>query len=216
MSTKGRFIAVEGLEGAGKSTAMSLIEEQLLSANVKQIIMTREPGGTQTGEVIRKLLKGEKSKEHLYGETELLLFYAARTQLVNQVIKPALQEGTWVIADRFELSTYAYQGAGRGLDLQFINTLSNYCLKGFGPDLTLYLDISPDLGLQRVKQRGATDRIEQEPLEFFNKIRQYFISHVACDSRSILIDASQSLERVQQDLTQSINQFLNQCRACDE
>lgn len=141
----GKLIVIEGLEGAGKSTAVDTLVTLLSEAGISAIT-TREPGGTEIGEQLRSIIKNPQYKNILDDKSELLLLYTARTQLLEEVIKPALKKGCWVIADRFELSTRAYQGGGRGLNLNVINQLSEFCLDGFKPDLTLYLDISPEQG----------------------------------------------------------------------
>jgi dTMP kinase len=216
MTSRGRFIVVEGLEGAGKSTAINTIISALKLAGIEQVITTREPGGTKIAEVIRSVLKGEVCDEFIYCESELLLFYAARTQLINQVIIPKLEAGAWVIADRFELSTYAYQGAGRGVDINFINKLSKFCLKGFTPDLTIYLDILPELGIKRVENRGKKDRIEQESMSFFNKIRDYFIKEVEQSLSGVIIDAAQPLESVAKSVEDCVCQFVSRVKVGNE
>ncbi len=137
MIERGKFIVVEGLEGAGKSTALQTIK-RYLERFVPELLLTREPGGTRVGEHVRQLLKERVEGEALEPRCELLLFYAARVQLLEQVIRPALSQGTWILADRFELSTFAYQGGGRKLDKHMIQHLSAFCLQGFKPDLILF------------------------------------------------------------------------------
>lgn len=203
---KAKFIVVEGLEGAGKSTAIATITNLLTQYGIT-FITTREPGGTEVGEKLRAVIKA-KTEQGLTSETELLLMYAARVELINQVIKPALANDTWVIADRFELSSFAYQGAGRQLDFQFIQALSNFCVNGLKPDLTLYLDINPKQGMERVGKRGDKDRIESESLNFFERIRQCYLERVAADSNAVSIDASLPLNEVEKSISQSIKQGL--------
>lgn len=203
---KAKFIVVEGLEGAGKSTAIATIMNLLTQHGIR-FITTREPGGTEVGEKLRAVIKA-KTEQGLASETELLLMYAARVELINQVIKPALANDTWVIADRFELSSFAYQGAGRKLDSQFIQALSTFCVNGLKPDLTLYLDINPKLGMERVGRRGDKDRIESESLNFFERIRQCYLERVAADSNAVSIDASLPLNEVEKSISQSIEQGL--------
>lgn len=210
---KGRMIVVEGLEGAGKSTALHTIK-QYLAPLVPSLINTREPGGTHVGEVVRELVKGFHDTEPLDSRSELLLFYAARVQLLNQVILPALAKGAWILADRFELSTWAYQGGGRKLDEGMIQALSKFCLQGFEPDLILYLDISPELGLARAKARGNFDRIEQEAIGFFNDVYTSYHKHIRLMKNVVVIDASQSLEEVQVNIRTTLQVFLNEHDAC--
>ncbi|KTD29621.1 dTMP kinase [Legionella maceachernii] len=208
MTQRGRFIVVEGLEGAGKSTAIETIQQCLQHA-VPDLVMTREPGGTRIGEAVRHLIKEKVDGETLDPRSELLLLYAARVQLVEQIIRPALENGCWVLADRFELSTFAYQGGGRGLDQDMIHSLSSFCLRGFKPDLVFYLDIDPEQGLRRVKTRGAFDRIEQESLTFFTQIRKSYLQLIKSMDNVILIEASQPLETVQESIRTQLNVFLN-------
>lgn len=196
MPERGRFIVLEGLEGAGKSTALTTIK-RFLSPHVPELIMTREPGGTQVGEVVRDLLKTTSTTEPLSSRAELLLFYAARVQLIEQVIRPALARGAWVIADRFELSTWAYQGGGRGLSQQMIQHLSEFCVQDLTPDLVLFLDLPPELGLKRILERGSTDRIEQEPVDFFHRVYHAYHEKIHKLEHAIVIDASKPLAMVQ-------------------
>ncbi|CAM2892539.1 thymidylate kinase [Legionella steigerwaltii] len=206
-SLAGKLIVIEGLEGAGKSTAISTVIELLAKRQI-QTLTTREPGGTIIGEILRDLIKNPKYREVLDDRSELLLLYAARIQLIEEVIKPALNQGIWVIADRFELSTMAYQGGGRRLDQEVIHQLSSFALNGFKPDLTLYLDISPEEGMMRVKSRGEFDRIEQQSIDFFHRVHESYIHHVNMDSNTVIIDARCPLNEVQQAIQQAINQFI--------
>ncbi|MBA2648563.1 MAG: dTMP kinase [Legionella sp.] len=206
-SLSGKLIVIEGLEGAGKSTAVHTLIA-LLSQRSIPVLTVREPGGTPIGETIRSIIKNPEYETQLDDKSELLLMYTARMQLLEQVIKPALKQGSWVIADRFELSTLAYQGGGRGLDKQMIQTLSNFCLQGFKPDLTLYLDISPERGMQRARLRGQFDRIEQQPLAFFNKVHQSYIQQLKDNPQIVRIDASLPIEAVQANIQAVIEHFL--------
>lgn len=208
MLKAGRFIVVEGLEGAGKTTAIQTIRQYLESMSYK-VIITREPGGTVIGEQLRHIIKTKVDGEMLEPCAELLIMYAARVQLLEQVIKPALAKGIWVIADRFELSTYAYQGAGRGINKQIIDNLSAICLSSFKPDWLLFLDISPEQGLERVQQRGSKDRIEQESLDFFNRVHQGYQQMINTMPYSQVVDASQSVDVVQDTIRQQLASFLN-------
>ncbi|KTC88998.1 dTMP kinase [Fluoribacter dumoffii] len=208
-SLTGKFIVIEGLEGAGKSTAISIILELLENRQI-QTVTTREPGGTVIGELLRDVIKNPKYHEILDNRSELLLLYTARIQLVEEVIKPALRQGIWVIADRFELSTMAYQGGGRGLDQEMIQRLSSFALEGLQPDLTLYLDISPEEGMKRVKLRGEFDRIEQQSIDFFHRVHASYINHVSKDSNAVMIDARCPLDDVQRAIQHVMNKFLEQ------
>lgn len=203
----GKLIAIEGLEGAGKSTAVSVILDVLKNHKI-EAINTREPGGTAISEELRNLLKNKNYQGIMDPRTELLLMYAARVQLVEQVIKPALNRGAWVIVDRFELSTLAYQGGGRGLDEAMIKTLSSFCLEGLSPDLTIFMDIHPDLGMQRVKQRGEQDRFEKEATLFFTRVYDKYLSQVDSLATAVKVDASLPLEQVIESIKNIINQFI--------
>ncbi|MDP3560402.1 MAG: dTMP kinase [Legionellaceae bacterium] len=169
----GQFIVVEGLEGAGKSTVVLALKTFLENQGL-DVLTIREPGGTGLGEAVRTWLCHTEESTPLDARTELLLFYAARVQLIQERILPALKRGQWVLADRFEWSTFAYQGGGRGIDNTIIQALSRFCVGDCQPDCIFYLDIPAEVGLQRIQKRGALDRIEQEPLAFFKKIEQSY------------------------------------------
>ncbi|KUM53723.1 dTMP kinase [Rheinheimera sp. EpRS3] len=209
MTATAKFIVVEGLEGAGKSTAISHIQRYLQQLG-KEVICTREPGGTPLAESLRSLVKQVQTTETVAPQTELLLMYAARMQLVSNVIKPALAQGKWVLADRHDMSSRAYQGGGRQLDEQFINQLRQAVLGDLRPDLTLYLDIDPAIGLERARQRGELDRIEQEQLAFFQRTRQKYLQIAASEANIVVIDASQPVASVQQQLTTALDNALGQ------
>ncbi|MGQ3890976.1 dTMP kinase [Legionella sp. CNM-4043-24] len=207
MTKPGQFIVVEGLEGAGKSTAIETIRQEL-ERLCPRLILTREPGGTRLGEQLRTLVKEGVDGEHVDARAELLLMYAARVQLLEQVIRPALLRGDWVLSDRFELSTYAYQGGGRGIDKAIIDGLSRACLQGFQPDLIIYLDISPEQGLERVRSRGASDRIEQESLTFFRRVHEAYRSMIAGMNNVVAVDAGRPLNEVRAAIIQHVHDFL--------
>ena len=153
---RSKYIVIEGLEGAGKTTARNVVVETLEQLGIRDMVFTREPGGTQLAEKLRSLVLDIKSvgDEVITDKAEVLMFYAARVQLVETVIKPALANGTWVIGDRHDLSTQAYQGGGRGIDQHMLATLRDAVLGDFRPDLTLYLDVTPEVGLKRARARG--------------------------------------------------------------
>jgi dTMP kinase len=196
---KGYFITVEGGEGVGKSSNLAFIEEYLRNAG-KDVVMTREPGGTPLGEQIRELLLDAK-QNNMAVDTELLLMFAARAQHLEQVIKPALKEGKWVVCDRFTDATYAYQGGGRGVDMQRITQLEQWVQGNLRPDLTLLLDLPVQQGLQRAGQRSEPDRFEREQQSFFERVREtYLIRARQESSRFRVIDASPALEQVQQQI----------------
>lgn len=209
MSIPGRFIVVEGLEGAGKTSAIKVIKAYLQSCE-QNVIVTREPGGTRIGEGLRGLIKGIVDGEALDARSELLMMYAARVQLMEEVIRPALSRGDWVIADRFELSTFAYQGGGRGIDKQFLNYLSDFCMQNFKVDLVLFLDISPEKGMKRVKRRGNMDRIEKESMDFFTRVHQAYHAHIKDMDNVRIVDASAPIAAVQASLIHHLQNFLHQ------
>lgn len=203
----GRFIVVEGLEGAGKSTAMRTLEAVLTREGIP-FITTREPGGTTLGESVRQIIKQAVDSEPVDCRAELLLFYAARVQLLEQVIKPALANNYWVLADRFELSSFAYQGGGRGVSEQFIQNLSAVCVGNLQPDLLFYLDISPEIGLERAQQRGTLDRIEQEPKAFFDAVHAAYQRYLQDIRSVVMIDAEQPLHSVQKALETAMGDYV--------
>ncbi|VEB36189.1 thymidylate kinase [Legionella sainthelensi] len=207
ISSTGKLIVIEGLEGAGKSTAVNTVIDLLAERQIKTIT-TREPGGTAIGEILRNLIKNPEYRDVLDDRSELLLLYTARIQLLKQVIEPALQKGVWVIADRFELSTIAYQGGGRGLDQEMISHLSSFALQGLKPDLTLYLDISPEEGMQRVKSRGELDRIEQQSIEFFHRVHDSYLQYIKMNPYVVSINAALPLKKVQLALQKAIDDFI--------
>ena len=162
---RSKYIVIEGLEGAGKTTARNVVVDTLKSLGVADMVFTREPGGTQLAEKLRSLVLDIKSvgDEVITDKAEVLMFYAARVQLVETVIKPALAEGKWVIGDRHDLSTQAYQGGGRGIDQTMLATLRDAVLGDFRPDLTLYLDVTPEVGLKRARAASWT-ALNKSPL----------------------------------------------------
>ena len=202
-----KFIVIEGLEGAGKSTAVSHVESWLRQQGISQIAKTREPGGTPLAERMRAIVK-EIHDEPLTIQAELLLMYAARVQLVETRIKPALRQGTWVIGDRHDLSSLAYQGGGRGIDEQLIRQIKQAVLGDFGPDLTLYLDIDPAIGLARASARGELDRIELEQQAFFERTRMRYLELARRDPRIHIIDASQNEAQVGQAIRRVLESAL--------
>ncbi|MFV0575165.1 MAG: dTMP kinase [Vibrio sp.] len=205
--SKGKFIVVEGLEGAGKSTAIATILNTLKQHVESDIVQTREPGGTALAEKLRALVKEEHEGEHLHDISELLMIYAARVQLVENVIKPALNQGNWVLGDRHDLSSQAYQGAGRQIDPTVMSNLKHTALGDFKPDLTLYLDIDPKVGLERARGRGELDRIEKMDLSFFERARVRYLQEVGNDESVILIDANQTIEKVAADLVDALTNW---------
>lgn len=206
----GKFIVIEGLEGAGKTTAINTVARILNQYHICDLQFTREPGGTPIAEALRNLIKNGLDDEPLTDKAELLMLYAARIQLIDNVIKPALNAGDWVIGDRHDLSTQAYQGGGRQLDKVFIATLKEQVLGNFKPDLTLYLDIEPQIGLMRARERGELDRIEQQSLPFFERIRQRYLELANQDETIFTIDASKSISQVTMQIEQILTTWLTQ------
>ncbi|EHO7373352.1 dTMP kinase [Salmonella enterica] len=206
------YIVIEGLEGAGKTTARDVVVETLEQLGIRNMIFTREPGGTQLAEKLRSLVLDIRSvgDEVITDKAEVLMFYAARVQLVETVIKPALAQGIWVIGDRHDLSTQAYQGGGRGIDQTMLATLRDAVLGDFRPDLTLYLDVTPEVGLKRARARGDLDRIEQESFDFFNRTRAHYLELAAQDSRIRTIDATQPLDAVMRDIRATVTKWVQE------
>jgi len=195
----GRFITVEGIEGVGKTTNMEYLQ-QLITAAGKELVVTREPGGTPLGEAIRGLLL-DPDYHGMDPDCELQLMFAARAEHLDKVIKPAIEAGQWVLCDRFTDATYAYQGGGRGLDVEKIAVLEQLVQGEFRPDLTLLLDVPVEIGLARAGRRSTPDRFEQEKAEFFDRVRQAYLDLARIhEGRYRVIDASQPLDNVQQQL----------------
>ena len=202
----GKFITIEGTEGAGKSTNLSSIEKVLNDFDISYIV-TREPGGTAVGEELRSVLLKNESI-NISGQTELLLMFASRMQHINDVIKPALKLNKWVVCDRFTDASYAYQGYGRQLNLSFISSLENLVHPDLQPDLTLILDVPVNIAMGRVYNRGNLDRFEQEDVVFFNRVRAGY-KEIAKNNidRCREIDASKDLAEVQAEVQHIIRDF---------
>lgn len=203
----GRFISIEGGEGAGKSSALSVIEQWMKRHNIDYVV-TREPGGTPMAEEIRELVLRARD-EAVAPETELLLVFAARVQHLYSLIEPALSAGKWVITDRFLDSSYVYQGIARGIDLTLIDGLVSQFLSGSKPDLTLLLDVPVAVGLERVANRGERNRLDVESVAFHEKVRQGFLDLAADNPDRIqVIDASLTLDDVHEQLQATLDQLL--------
>ncbi|MCP1340087.1 dTMP kinase [Idiomarina sp. M1R2S28] len=202
----GKFIVIEGLEGAGKSSAIASVVTHLQAKGI-QAETVREPGGTPLAESLRDLVK-KKWDEKVSPTTELLLMYASRVQLVDNVIKPALAQNRWVIGDRHDLSSRAYQGGGRELGDELLQKIRKITLGNFTPDLTLLLDVEEKKGLERARERGELDRIEEEDLAFFQRTRQRYLNIAAKDPSIIVIDANQSMLDVHQSILRAIEEYL--------
>ena len=206
----GKFIVIEGLEGAGKSTAIEAVLATLKAHNIDNLVRTREPGGTVLAEKMRALVKEEHEGETLQDMTELLLMYAARVQLVENVIKPALAQGAWVVGDRHDLSSQAYQGGGRQISTETMDSLKRTTLGNFKPDFTLYLDIDPRVGLERARGRGELDRIEKMDISFFERTRARYQALAAQDDSIVTINAEQSIEQVAADIRRALENWLKE------
>jgi dTMP kinase len=196
---KGKFITIDGVEGAGKSTQIDYISDYLNNKGVS-LLITREPGGTDLGKKIRELLLGNETRS-MHFDTELLLMFADRNEHIQTKIIPALDRGDWVLSDRFSDASYAYQGGGRELGMERISELEGWVLQGFVPDLTLLLDVDAELGMSRIHSRGSKDRIELETIDFFNRVRDTYIQRSQMFPERIkLIDASKTIEHTSKQI----------------
>lgn len=195
--------------GAGKSTAIKTVLDTLKQAGIENIVNTREPGGTPLAEKMRALVKEEHEGEELKDMTELLLLYAARVQLVENVIKPAIANGQWVVGDRHDLSSQAYQGGGRQIDASLMKNLRDTTLGDFKPAFTLYMDIDPRIGLERARGRGELDRIEKMDISFFERTRERYLEIANADPSIVVINAEQSIEEVSRDIQDALNEWLS-------
>lgn len=204
-TTRGCFITVEGSEGAGKSTNLNILSD-VLSEHQIEFYLTREPGGTALAEELRELILRPR-EEPVDGLTELLMIFAARRQHVCNEILPRLAQGVWVVCDRFTDATYAYQGRARGIAEHYIDTLKAWVQEDLTPDLTLYFDVAPEVGAARIADRGH-DRLEQEQKAFFNAVRSGYLDLAAKEARIQILDASQALEAVQEDVRARFSQFV--------
>jgi dTMP kinase len=204
----GKFITIEGIEGAGKTTAVRFILDYLHQAG-KEVVATREPGGTPLAEEMRRLLLNPAIDEPVDPKAELLLMFASRAQHLSQLIIPQLQSGKWVLSDRFVDATYAYQNAGRGIQAKWIKLLEDFVVDTVKPEATILLDIDPALGLLRSKNRGPQDRFEQEKVEFFERVRQGYLQRADEDkSRFHIIEAGKDLLQVQEQLKQVLEKLI--------
>ena len=205
----GRFITLEGSEGAGKST--NLDEAcRVLDEHAIRYVRTREPGGTPVAEALREVLLGDW-QEPIEGLAELLIVFAARSQHLANVIRPALEAGQWVVCDRFTDATYAYQGYGRGLDLQRIATLEEWIHGDLQPDLTIYLDVPNDLSAARIADREK-DRLEREEETFFDAVRDGYTQRAQAHARFCTIDASAPLANVKERVRHAVASFIAQAQ----
>lgn len=200
MSSSPRFISLEGLDGAGKTTHLNFVRQWLEQAQIP-FVMTREPGGTPLGESLREMLLHKE----MHADTELLLMFAARREHVAKVIQPALDVGKWVVSDRFSDASFAYQGGGRGLDVERIRALEQLTLGDFRPDLTLLLDVPLHVSQQRLAQTRDMDRFEREAADFHERVRQAYFARVDADpNRFCVLNADRPIEVIQADIAQAL------------
>ena len=197
---KAKFITFEGVDGAGKSTHLAWFAEALRKRG-KEVLVTREPGGTPLGECLRDILLNQP----MHAETEALLMFAARFEHIEQVIKPALQRGTWVVSDRFSDASFAYQGGGRGMEVEKLEQLECWVHENFQPDLTLLFDLPIEVARQRLSKNITLDRFEQEKDSFFEKVRQAYLERrKKHPDRFVLIDAAQTPEQVKAHIDKTV------------
>lgn len=200
---KPRFITLDGIDGAGKSTNLAVMKAWFEKHKLP-VLFTREPGGTPAGEALREILLNPATQVSL--RTETLLMFAARQQHLETVILPALKNGTHVVSDRFTDATFAYQGGGRGVPLQDIATLEHWVQGDFRPDLTLLLDVPLEVSMARINQTREKDRFEQEEAEFFNRVREVYLQRAnEQPERYAVIDSSQSLDAVKNQIETALN-----------
>jgi dTMP kinase len=203
----GKFLTLEGVEGVGKTTNLEFIANYIKLAG-QEVVTTREPGGTKIAEKIRGLLL-DHDDESLCNESELLLMFAARAQHIKNVIMPALESGKWVVCDRFTDATYAYQGGGRHFKVADISWLEQFVQKGLLPDLTILLDLSVDIGLQRAANRSDPDRFESEKKVFFENVRQVYLDRAKAEPKRFgVVDASDPLQQVQKNIAVYLDKIL--------
>jgi dTMP kinase len=209
MNVKGRFISLEGIEGSGKSTQLNFVVDYLQSKHI-EVVNTREPGGTLVSEKIREvLLDNELPSMHM--DTELMLMFAARVEHVKKVIEPALEAGKWVVCDRFYDATYAYQGYGREIDLNRIDALRDFSIGELAPDLTLLLDVTLEVSMDRVAKRGNQDRFESEKIDFYKKVRNGYRAIANKNPKRVFaVDATLSIEQVQESIRIKLDELVNE------
>ncbi len=207
---RGRFITVEGTEGAGKSSNIDFIRRQLEARGI-DVVLSREPGGTPLAEEIRALLLSPRD-ERVCEDAELLLMFAARAQHIAALIRPALARGSWVLCDRFTDATFAYQGGGRGVDVERIRLLESLVQGTLRPDCTFLLDLPVEIGLERARKRSLPDRFEQEKQAFFERVRASYLQRVDAEpERFALINAALDIEQVRQQLLPHLDRLQAQC-----
>ena len=207
MADRGRFITVEGIEGAGKSTQLDVIGQFFEQQGIRAVV-TREPGGTPLGEAVRELLLNPDNLG-MSTDTELLLVFAARAEHLHKVVRPALESGHWVLSDRFTDATFAYQGGGRGIEAARIAALEEWVQGDLRPDLTLLLDVPVKAGMARIAGRGQPDRFEREDGGFFQRIRASYLQRAAAEPRRFRrIDASAPVDQVSREVLNAVGAML--------
>ncbi|WP_043632167.1 dTMP kinase [Chromobacterium haemolyticum] len=202
---RGRFISLEGIDGAGKSTHLTFIRDWLTQHGV-DAVFTREPGGTPLGEKIRELLLAVDTEASLDAET--LLVFASRQQLLHSVIEPALAAGQWLVSDRFTDSTFAFQGGGRGVPFERIAELEQWVQHGLQPDLTLLFDLPLEVAAERMSKTRQLDRFEQEKADFHVRVREAYLRRAAGQPRFAVLDASRSIAEIQVDIAACLQKLL--------
>jgi dTMP kinase len=203
--TRGRFITFEGIDGAGKSTHLAWAQQFLQGRGIK-LVVTREPGGTPTGEQLRELLLG--SDQPIHAETEALMMFASRRQHLEEVIQPALQRGDWVLCDRFTDASFAYQGGGRGVSKSKLEALENWTHPHLQPDLTLFFDVSAEVGRDRVARIKSPDRFERESAAFFLRVRDAYLDRMrAAPQRIARIDSGRTIPEIQKEVEERLVQL---------
>ena len=202
---RGRFITLEGIDGAGKSSHLHWVARYLRSRGIR-VKVTREPGGTPAGERLRRLVLG--SRHRLHAETETLLMFAARREHLAKVIAPALERGVWVVCDRFTDATYAYQSGGSGVAWEKIDALERWVHPGLQPDLTILFDVSPAVGRRRTARKRKLDRFEREQEAYFKRVRSAYLRRARANARRIrVLDAQESLNQVKKKLENILSRF---------
>ncbi len=203
MSGRGRFITFEGIDGAGKSTQIQVVADALRARGI-ELVITREPGGTPLAEALRTLVLSEP----MDAATETLLLFAARSDHLERVLRPALAAGRWVLCDRFTDATYAYQAGGRGVPVEKIATLERWVHPDLQPDLTLLFDVPPEVAAQRLAQARAADRFESEQLGFFGAVRKQYLERAAAfPDRFFVVDSAASPAVIRDQLTDLMSRW---------
>lgn len=206
---KGKFVVVEGLDGSGKTSAIIEIIKILNKNNINNVVSTREPGGTRLGEKLRSIIKYDIESQSICKYAELLIMYAARSQLIKEIIKPSLKKGLWVISDRYYLSSIAYQGYSKEINFHLIDILQKVIVDDCYPDLTIYLDVDPKIGINRIRNRGhLLDKFEKKSINLFKRINTIYNQVIKKNKNTILINANQSFKHVIQDINSNLEKWI--------